>query len=84
VKVVIHGPISARDHLGQMVGYGPDQQVEVDDSDEKAVAWAKGWADTPFGTLVEDVAAKEPAKPEPPKQTTRQTTSVTRAERSGR
>jgi hypothetical protein len=78
VKVIIHGPISARDHKGQMVGWAPDQEVEVDDNDEAAVAWAKGWADTPHGTLVEDAKtktrepepAKEPAKPEPPRQPT--------------
>ncbi len=66
MKIIIHGPLSGRDHAGQMVGWAPDTEVEVDDGDSKAVAWAKGWADTPHATLVEDVAAKAPAKPEPP------------------
>jgi hypothetical protein len=79
VKIVMHGPISARDHLGQMVGFGPDQEVEVDDGDAVAVAWARGWAATDFATLAEDAKtktqepeppAKEPAKPEPPRQPT--------------
>jgi hypothetical protein len=72
VKITIHGPLSGRDWNGQMVGWAPDTLIEVDDRDEKAVAWAKGWAATPHATLVEDVKAKaekepakEPAKAEP-------------------
>lgn len=92
MKIIIHGPISARDHLGQMVGFAPDQVVEVDDNDEAAVAWAKGWADTPHGTLVEDTKKTRQAEParEQPRvesakdQPTRQTTSVPRTERSGK
>lgn len=65
MKVVIYGPLSARNHLGEMVGFAPDQLVEVDDDDEKAVAWARGWASTPHGELVEDAKAKEPEPSEP-------------------
>jgi hypothetical protein len=78
VKVIIHGPLSARDHLGQMVGFAPDQEVEVDDNDPVAVAWAKGWADTPHGTLVDapkkvrEPEPKQTREPEPPKEPVRE------------
>jgi hypothetical protein len=69
VKIIIHGPLSGRDHTGQMVGWAPDSEVTVDDNDPVAVAWAKGWADTPHATLVTDVAAKpEPPAKEPAKE----------------
>ena len=75
MKIIIHGPLSGRDHTGQMVGWAPDSEVTVDDSNEAAVAWAKGWADTPHATLVTDVAAK----PEPAKEPARHATSVAKA-----
>jgi len=37
--------------------------VEVPDGNAKAVAWARGWVDTPHAELVEDVKEKETKAP---------------------
>ena len=73
MKIVIHGPLAGYGPdgpAGEMQSWGPDSLVELDDGDEKAVAWGRGWLDTPHATLVEDVKTKkaEPArKAEPSK-----------------
>jgi len=68
VRIVIHGPLAGPGWAGgpALESWGPDQVVEVDDRNAKAVAWARGWAATPHATLVEDVAVKEPEKPKAP------------------
>jgi len=68
VKIVMHGPMAGPDWNGQIASWGPDTLVEVDDSDEKAVAWCKGWV-AMGADLVEDVAKPkaEPVKAEPKK-----------------
>jgi hypothetical protein len=76
VKIIIHGPLAGAGWAGgpALESWGPDQAVEVDDRNEKAVAWARGWAATPHATLVEDVAAPEPEavkEPRAPKGETR-------------
>ena len=63
MKIIIHGPLAGPGpHGGRALqSWGPDQLVEVSDSDKVAVAWARGWAATDFATLVED-APEEPEK----------------------
>lgn len=63
MKIVIHGPLAGYGPDGTIHSWAPDTEVEVDDKDAKAVAWARGWGATPHATLVEDAPAKEPAKP---------------------
>jgi hypothetical protein len=64
VKIIVHGPLAGPGWDGSpaLKSWGPDEVVEVSDKDEKAVAWARGWAATPHATLVEDVKEKEPPK----------------------
>jgi hypothetical protein len=62
VKIVMHGPLAGPDWHGNIRSFAPDETLEVDDSDEKAVAWCKGWV-AMGATLVEDVAAPAPAEP---------------------
>lgn len=76
MKIIIHGPLAGKgwDGSAALKSWGPDQLVEVDDRNPKAVAWARGWLGTRYATLVEDVAGvKEkpklprlPATPPPP------------------
>jgi hypothetical protein len=68
VKIIIHGPLAGPGWDGSpaLQSWGPDQLVEVDDRNAKAVAWARGWVDTPYAELVEDVKEKEPKAPAPP------------------
>lgn len=60
--------VGGRNWRGEMVGFnGP---LEVDDGDEAAVAWARGWLNQ-GATLVEDVKtakakAESESPPEPP------------------
>jgi len=77
VKIRIAGPLAGPGPHGQIESWGPGQVVEVDDDDEAAVAWAKGWAKGPYGELIEidkpapDAKAKPAAqgpKPAPPKR----------------
>ena len=64
MKIMVYGP---------RVGYGPDgmlhswadDQVEVDDGDEKAVAWARMFVNTGAAKLVQD-AAKAPKEQKAP------------------
>ena len=63
-----HG--SGYDWDGHIVGWAPGAPIEIDDSNEKAVAWARAWLGT-GATLVEEVEAKpkaEPVKPAEPKK----------------
>jgi len=64
VKIIIHGPLAGPGPHGgpALMSWGPDQEVEIDDKDAVAVAWARGWVETPHGELVEDVKEKEPPK----------------------
>lgn len=61
MKIIIHGPLAGYGWDGSpaLQSWGPDQVVEVDDRNAKAVAWARGWVDTPYAELVEDVAIRE-------------------------
>ncbi len=63
MKIVIHGPLAGPwwDGSPALHSWGPDETVEVDDKNAKAVAWAQGWAATPHATLVEDVKTAKAA-----------------------
>lgn len=64
MKVTVHGPRAGYGPDGMMHSWSPDQDVEVDDGDKKAVAWARMFVDTGAASLVEDVAVKEkPVRP---------------------
>jgi hypothetical protein len=61
VKITMpHG--SGYDWDGHIVGWAPGAVVEIDDSNEKAVAWARAWLDT-GAELVEDAQAAPPPEP---------------------
>ena len=65
MKIIIHGPLAGPGWDGSpaLKSWGPDQVVEVPDGNAKAVAWARGWVDTPHAELVEDVKEKETKAP---------------------
>jgi hypothetical protein len=66
VKIIIHGPLAGPGWDGSpaLQSWGPDELVEVDDRNARAVAWARGWLDTPYAELVEDAKeAKETRAP---------------------
>ncbi len=63
MKITVHGPRSGYGPSGMIESWSPDQAVEVDDADKKAVAWARMFVDTGAATLVQDVAAREPKAP---------------------
>jgi hypothetical protein len=69
VKIVMHGPLAGPDWHGNIRSFAPDETLEVDDSDAKAVAWCKGWV-AMGADLVEDVAKPkaEPVKAAEPKK----------------
>lgn len=48
---------------GMVDGWNPGDVVNIDDSDKKAVAWARIRLDTGAATLVTDVAVKETRAP---------------------
>lgn len=54
MKIVVHGPAAGPDHQGLIQSWAPAQVVEVDDSDKKAVAWARKFASTPLADIAED------------------------------
>jgi hypothetical protein len=68
VKIVIHGPLAGYGPDGNIASWGPNQQVDLDDSDAKQVAWGKAWLSfkQPDGAasadLVEDMKV-EPSEP---------------------
>lgn len=77
MKLIIHGPLAGYGPDGTIHSWAPDTEVEVDDKDAKAVAWARSWVDM-GATLIEDAPAKESSKEsskEPAKEPTRQTAS---------
>jgi hypothetical protein len=55
MKVTVHGPAAGPGPDGMITSWAPDQPVEVDDGDKKAVAWARSFIATGMATLVEDV-----------------------------
>lgn len=61
MKIIVHGPAAGPGPDGTIQSWVPDQPVEVDDGDKKAVAWARYFVSTPLATLVED-APEEPPK----------------------
>lgn len=54
MKIIVHGPAAGGGPDGMVHSWAPDQPVEVDDSDPKAVAWARMFISTGLATLVED------------------------------
>jgi hypothetical protein len=62
MKITVHGPAAGPGPDGMIQSWAPDQDVEVDDGDKKAVAWARYFVSTGMATLVEDAAAKRPAR----------------------
>jgi hypothetical protein len=65
MKIVIHGPASGLDWHGMVSSWAPDQPVDIDDADRKAVAWARVRIGTGLATLVEDVKRAEPRPAKP-------------------
>lgn len=67
MKITVHGPRAGYGPDGTIHSWGPDQAVEVADSDKKAVAWARVMTSTGAATVVEDArtAAKPGPKPDP-------------------
>ncbi len=70
MKLIVHGPRAGYGPGGMIDSWAPDQPVEVDDADKKAVAWARMFIATGAATLVEDVAVKEPKAPAAARQAT--------------
>jgi hypothetical protein len=69
MKVLVHGPRAGYGPDGMLHSWAPDQPVEVDDGDRKAVAWARMFVSTGAATLVEDAPPDAPrrASGRPPK-----------------
>lgn len=65
MKITVHGPRAGTGPDGMITSWAPDQAVEVDDGDKRAVAWARMFVDTGAATLVEDVPVKETKAPAP-------------------
>jgi hypothetical protein len=64
VKITVHGPLAGYGPDGLIHSWIPDQDVEVDDGDKKAVAWARKFVTTGAATLVEDAPVKRgPGRP---------------------
>jgi hypothetical protein len=63
MKITVHGPRAGYGPGGMIDSWAPDQEVEVDDSDKKAVAWARMFVATGAADLVEDVPVKETRAP---------------------
>jgi hypothetical protein len=63
MKITVHGPAAGPGPDGMIQSWAPDQPVEIDDGDKKAVAWARMAVASGLATLVEDVAVKEPKAP---------------------
>jgi hypothetical protein len=66
MKIIVHGPAAGQGPDGLISSWSPDQPVEVDDGDKKAVAWARMFVDTGLATLVEDApeaAKRGPGRP---------------------
>ena len=67
MKIIIHGPAAGPGPSGMIESWAPDQPVDVDDSDKKAVAWARYFVSTGLATLVEDTpeapARRGPGRP---------------------
>jgi len=61
VKINVHGPLAGTGWDGMIHSWSG--LVEVDDTNPKAVAWARYTVDSGAADLVEDV--KQSAKPEP-------------------
>ena len=64
MKIVIHGPLAGYGPDGTIHSWAPDTVVEVDDRNDKAVAWARSWVDM-GADLLEDTPAKQPATTSP-------------------
>ena len=62
MKIIVHGPAAGAGPSGMIDSWAPDQPVEVDDGDKRAVAWARTFVSSGLATLVEDVAVKETLK----------------------
>ena len=60
MKIIIHGPAAGYFWDGTIHSWGLDELVEIDDSNEQAVAWARSKADSPLGEIVEDVQETPP------------------------
>lgn len=75
MKIQMPGPIAGPGWSGAIESWAPNQVVDVDDANAKAVAWARGWLEM-GAVLVEDVA--KPAKP--PASTQPATRQATRKE----
>ena len=54
MRITVHGPRAGYGPDGMMHSWSPGQDVEVDDGDRKAVAWARMFVTTGAATLVED------------------------------
>jgi hypothetical protein len=65
MRIIVHGPAAGAGPSGLTESWAPDQPVDVDDGDKKAVAWARMFIGSGLATLVEDVAVKEPPKESP-------------------
>jgi hypothetical protein len=68
VKIIVHGPVAGAIWDGTIESFMPDQPLEIDDGNAKAVAWARGFVSAGLATLVEDVKAKETRAPAAAKQ----------------
>jgi hypothetical protein len=64
MKITVHGPAAGPGPSGLVESWAPDQPVEVDDGDRKAVAWARSFIASGLATLVEDVQTAAPARQE--------------------
>ena len=67
MKIIIHGPAAGPGPSGMIESWAPDQTVDVDDGDKKAVAWARYFISTGLATLIEDApeipAHRGPGRP---------------------
>lgn len=63
MKLVVHGPAAGYGPDGNIHSWSPDQAVDIDDGDDKAVAWAHARADTDLFDIVEDAPVKPTPEP---------------------
>jgi hypothetical protein len=63
VKIIVHGPAAGPGPDGMVSSWAPDQPVDVDDGDKKAVTWAQGFVKSGLATLVEDAAPRSAKAP---------------------
>jgi hypothetical protein len=58
MKVKVHGPMAGPGPLGNIISWAPNQIVEVDDTDETAIAFYRGFINAGIAEMVDEPKAK--------------------------